>query len=144
MQKQLDEGDPTGRESISSMYLLFLQQQCYCHTYYDCLKCVAPTRVIQHICNCFCIWIPLPERVMVKRAGLFYRLKLRTLFFFRIIKILHVLRLSLIRYPIIQTSSGGVQLQFVKQGQLTSCALPLLVWKPVGSSLASSELLLWG
>ena len=35
---------------------------------------------------------------------------------FRIIKILHVLWLSLSRYPIVQTSSGGVQ--FVEQGQL--------------------------
>ena len=42
-------------------------------------------------------------------------LKLRTLFF-RIIKILHVLLLALIRYPLVQTRNGGVQ--FVEQGQL--------------------------
>ena len=36
--------------------------------------------------------------------------------FFRIIKILNILWLSLIRYPIVQTSSGGVQ--FVETGQL--------------------------
>ena len=34
--------------------------------------------------------------------------------FFRIIKILHVLWLSLIRHPIVETSSSGVQ--FVEQG----------------------------
>ena len=115
LQKQLDEGDPTGSGYISSMNLLFLQQRRYCHTYYVCLKCVTPTRVILLICNFFCIWIPLTERVKVKIAGLFYRLKLRTLFF-QIIKILHVLWLSFIRYPIVQTSSGGVQ--FVEQGHL--------------------------
>ena len=48
----------------------------------------------------------------VKGAGLFYRL--RTLFF-RIIKILQVLWLSLIRYPIVQTSS--VEVQFVEQDE---------------------------
>ena len=90
LQKQLDEGDPTGRGYISSMNLLFLQQQRNSHTYYVCLKCVAPTRVIQLISNFFCIWISPTERVKVKIAGLFYRLKLHTLFF-RIIKILHVL-----------------------------------------------------
>ena len=36
--------------------------------------------------------------------------------FFQIIKILHVLWLSLIRHPIVETSSGGVQ--FVEQDQL--------------------------
>ena len=35
--------------------------------------------------------------------------------FFRIVKILQVLWLSLIRYPIVQTSSGWMQ--FVERGQ---------------------------
>ena len=48
-----------------AMNLLFFQQQCYCHTYYVCLKFVAPTRVSQLTCNIFCIWVPLTERVKV-------------------------------------------------------------------------------
>ena len=51
----------------------------------------------------------------VKRAALLYRLKLRMLFF-RFIKILHVLCLSLILYPGYQTCSGRVEL--VEQGHL--------------------------
>ena len=133
LQKQLDEGDPTGRGSLSSMNLLFLQQQRYCHSYDASLKRVAPARIIQHICHFFCSWIALTKRVKVKRAGLFYRLKLRSLFF-RIIKILHVFWLSLIRYPIIQTSSSGVQ--FVEQGQLykfgPATAGLKVCWQPTG------------